>query len=161
MNKKGEKENTLSLFIVGTIAVIVGLILLSASANNVYTVQNTASMKNTTITLGTQNTYVPIAGYQLLTNPVITNGTATLLTNTDVVVVNFGANGLAQAYANSSTYAGKAVNISAASAEPYGYDENSGSRTMAGIIVLFGALACGLIFLWIAMKDPIMQSLGY
>lgn len=163
MNRKGEGMNTLGLLLVGVISVIVGLVILGAAADTVYSVQNTVTLVNKTVTLGAANVGVQITGFQALSGITVSNSTGQyVVPASNYTITNFGSNGVVTiAPTTGSLYVNKAVNVSSTTAEVVGYDENAGGRTMAGLIILFGALSIALIFLVILMKEPIIQSLGY
>lgn len=144
MNRKGEMQLSIGALIVAAIAVIVGAVLLQASAPSVQTITSTNTITNQTKTLAAANSYITLNG-QAISGLVITNatGTGNAVPADNYTISNYVVNNGALEVRLTSLagpWAGKAVNVSYVS-EPFGYATDSGSRAVAPLILVFFALA--------------------
>lgn len=162
MNKKGLENGMIGTLVILAVAIIVCLTLLtggiSSSAaslstltslsNVTYTAPASAglsinipyqALKGTiTVTNATSGTVIPATNYTI-TNYVVSNGQ---------LVTTLTANA-----GNSLGWQGKSINISSTSVEPFGYDTNSGSRAISGLIIIFAIIA-----LVIAVMVPVVKN---
>jgi len=164
MNNRGQMVAVGSIIVIA-LAVIVGAILFQASAQNVHTVRNTVAIANESFAAANNTLYYPIsADYKACSDVVIYNNTADVIigagnyTVTNNVLVN-GAERISVAvnYSNAA-YAGDGWNISC-TAQPAAYAD-SGGRAMAGLIIIFFALAVGLIALWPILKSDVLKMVS-
>lgn len=145
MNKKGQTMVGVGGFIMLAIALIVGLILLQASAQNVGDVTNTVTLANVSIgNLGAEGASIYVTDYKAISSVVIYNATGTLVpaanyTVTNNVVYN-GAEAVQITTGAVNAYANDSVNISG-TAQPLTYANDSGSRSMSVLIIILMALA--------------------
>lgn len=145
------------------VAVIVALSLFIASADQVGQTATTAEIRNTTYTFPAVGSYLDLKGQELLSTPVVYNSTGGesvpasnytiaegVSTTTGVKTVrllNLGGN-----------YTGSSVNISYTYGVD-GYIEDSGSKAIAGLIVIFAALAIGLIALVPTLRSGVVNMI--
>lgn len=163
MNSKGQVA--VGSLIVLAVGIIVGLVILTGGITSpVGTLTNTQSWVNKTYTAPTTNgsaNLIEFTGYQALTNVVITNASSGdvipaanyTITNyqvgtTDGIVVST----LTANPGNSIGWFGKSINITA-TVEPVGYDTNSGGRAIAGLIIVFAALALVVAAVGVVIKN--------
>lgn len=132
------------------IAVIVGLILLQASAQNIGDVTNTISVANQSETLAANGESIYIEEYRALSNVVIINstgeeviGAGNYTVTNNVINPTTGALST-QITTDDAEYAEETVGVSG-TAQPLTYDNSSGGRAIAGLIVLLMALAIMLV----------------
>lgn len=142
-NKKGEAN--IGVLLTVAIAVIVGLVLLQASAPNVTTLTTTSSNTNKSYTLPANGASIALDG-QAVSNVVVLNRTGAtyqVVPSNNYTISNYGATG-ASLTINDATFASKTANITY-TYEPIGYSTDAGGRTVSGLILLFGALAIAFI----------------
>ena len=142
MNNKAQLAG-LGVLLTVALGIIVGAILLQASAPAVAQVNTLQNINNQSITLPATNGNVSLTG-QSASNVILTNRTsgtvvpASNYTITNNVLIN------GQLYAvlqlKDGNFSGNVMNISYTS-EPFGYANDSGSRVMIGLVLVFGALA--------------------
>jgi len=155
MNKKGQMA-TVGLLISVAIIAIVGLILMQATAQSAGEVRNTYAVANTSFAAA-NNTLYTFTGYRALTGVVIYNNTADVVigagnyTVTNNVITNGALTTTVAVNYSAAVYAGNGWNISG-TAEPTTYSDGA-SRAVAGLIVVFFALAISAIGLY-----PIYQG---
>lgn len=158
MDKKGE-SNQIGLLLVAAISIIVGLILLQATAGYVSSSTTTGTVVNKSLTLGAAGATITVPDAQAITNVIVINNTASALAlyvnPSNYTILNYNpVGGVAVAQIKTNTgayYASQVVNVSY-SVEPIGYVTDSGSRTVATLIIIFGAIAIAVFALWPAMK---------
>jgi len=142
MNKKG--ESILAMFITITIVIIVGLVLLQASAPNVATITTTQSIANRTYTWPANGANLTLEG-QATSGLIAINSTGNIsITSPNYTVSNYVlSNGalISRLTVNAvSSYSNQPVNISY-TYEPYGYATNGGTRAITGLVLIFTSLA--------------------
>ena len=151
MNNKGQVGVT-GLLITVAIAVIVGAILLQATAQSAGDVTNTVAIVNETFAAANNTNYYPLAGYKACSSVVIWNNTADVLINagnytvTNNVVYNGAETIRVAVNYSSAVYAGDGWNISC-TAQPTTYGDGA-SRAVTGLIIVFFALAVAVIALY-------------
>jgi len=155
MNKKAQMANV-GMIIMLFVGVIVGVALLQSSAQQVGNSINTVTLANSSVTLGAESASVYITDYKSISDVVIYNATGTLVpadnyTVTNNVVYN-GQEAIQITTGAVNAYANDSANISGV-AQPLGYVPESGSRTIVGLIVLFGALAIAIIVVGPSLKE--------
>jgi len=142
-NKKGEM-NGVGLIIVVALTVVVGLILLQATAQSAGDVRNTVAIVNDSFAAANNTNYY-LTGYKSCSSVVIWNNTADVLINAGNYtitnnVVHDGAEEVRIAVNYSAAvYAGDGWNISC-TAQPDTYADSAG-RAMSGLIIVFMAIA--------------------
>ena len=146
MGKKGQQA-AVGGFILMFIGVIVALSLLGSGgiSDGVTTVTQTVTNYNQTFTAGAVGANVTLNG-QAASSLVYTNATNTTqtvdagnFTVTNYVSTSGVPRAILQTNAN-SVFAGRSVNITYVY-EPVGYARDSGTRSIAGLITIFAALA--------------------
>ena len=151
MDKKGE-VGVFGLVLIA-MAVIVGSVLLTSSAQNVGTMTNTYDSANVSFTLPANNTLTELTPcYQKnVSAVVIYDPTGALVLPSANYTVSQGASSVDGFLATkiilnnvNTTWAGDPANVSC-TYEPFGYVSDSGSRTIVGLIIIFGAL---MLFAW-------------
>ncbi len=163
MNKKGQVElgAILSVFIM----VLVGLILLVASAQQVGDTTNTVDIVNDSLssTNGTTLAALPQLNGKFASDVVVFNGSDDLIIDAGnyTVLNNQVINGVETAAINvTASIAGgiqiQAWNISYTS-QPTTYISNSGGRAIAGIIIIFFAIAIAIVTLQPTLKNKILD----
>ena len=142
MDKRGQIGIGVILLMV--IGVVVGTTLLIASAQNVGLQTDLASVANKSLGVASNSTTVYLTDYRAISNVVIVNSTngaiipATNYTVTNNVVYN-GALAVSILPKATAAYHGYVWNISG-TAQPLTYNDDSASRTIAGLIIIMGAL---------------------
>ena len=161
MNNKGQAG--VGALLVIAISVIVGVILFTAVAQQVGTTTNTVTLTNKSFTLGAVNVSIYLTDYRAISSPVIYNATGTLvpaanytLTNN---VVNDGALSVQITTGAVNAYAGDAWNISG-TVQPLTYIPDAGGRALAGLIVIFFALAIAVVALTPTFQSKLLDAIG-
>lgn len=163
MNKKGQVGVELMIYVF--IAVIVGVILFQAIAQQVGETVNTITLTNQSIGTQTNGTPYYFTDYRSLSDVVIygnATGTSALLTSSNYTITNNVVyNGaLAVKLEPSSTeYTGTSWNISA-TAQPLTYIDDSGGRAMSNLIPIMFALAVMAIALGAVYRKELMDMFG-
>jgi len=156
MNDKGQVSLpvVLSVFI----GVIVGLVLLTGAFSYIGTSTSTASISQGQYTSPANGVTVDLIGQELLSTPVVSNRTGTVITagNYTIAETISAVDGLKRiSYTTLTTeYQSQPINVSY-DYGPEGYIESAGGRSVAGLIAIFGALAIAIIAL-----VPVLQSKG-
>jgi len=153
MSKQGQgKMNGVGALIVVAIVAIVGIVLLQASAQNIGDVVNTDAVVNTNLATSEESSSAYITTYRAILDPVLFNGTGGDLipsnnyTVTNNVVYNGGLS-VQVTTASACPYANETWLVSG-TGQPLTYDNSSGGRAVAGLIVIFMAIAIlGVILL--------------
>lgn len=167
MDKKGEMN--VATFLLLFISVIVGIVLLIASAQNVGKTRDSATYDtgagSATVVAPADGVTIDLLGQELLSTPVVVNQTTG---NTVVAASNYtidegvsATTGLKsiQYTAIGSTFDGDDLNLSYTLGGD-GYIDNSGARSVAGLIIIFAALAVGVITLVPSMREGVMNKIG-
>ena len=143
MNRKAQTAG-IGVLITVAIAIIIGAILLQASAPAVATVNTLQTVVNESATFPAGSTVLVLKG-QAVSNVVVLNRSGGFeITSGNYTITNRElSNGALRAYLSNTTsdiWVGKAVNVSY-TYEAFGYATDSGSRVMIGLVLVFGALA--------------------
>lgn len=164
MNKKGEIN--VGTVIVIAILAIVGLILLTASAQYVGDVTNTVDVVNETMVSSNGTTLALIAQFQgkYVTDVEIYNSTDDLIIGVGnyTIYQNQVINGVETAGINVSAdviYQGQAWNASY-TFQPTTYDTSGGGRAVAGLIVIFFAIAIAIVMLVPTLRSQVLESMN-
>lgn len=166
MNKKGQVELGSILYVF--IAVLVGVIIFQAIAQQVGTTTNTIALANDSYTAGVDGTTFYITDYRAISNVVIyneTNGTTgypIIIPSTNYTVANNVVYNGALAVSvtvDDALYESMAWQVSG-TAQPLTYITNSGARSMAALIVIFFALLVAAIALSPVMQGKALEMLG-
>jgi preprotein translocase subunit SecG len=164
MNKKGQTAGLVSTLIVIAIAVVVGVVLLQASAQNVGQVRDLVTVENATLGTLVNGTATYITEYKSCTDFKVWNATGDVevpsagLTTTNNVVYNgqeairVVPNVAAGYKVAASTYDGVC--------QPLTYEPNAGNRAIAVLIVVMFALAIGVVALTPTLRSGVMDMLG-
>jgi hypothetical protein len=152
MNKKAQAG--VGLLITLAIAVIVGLILFQAVATNVEkgtrAVTGVIDVENITLSAGALNAIVEVTGQELVTTRSVSNATDGVLiaaTNYSLAECTRTSDGLKGiCFKRVGTDTTGIVNVSY-TYYPDGYIDNSGARSIAGIIVLLSAIGIAIVVL--------------
>lgn len=168
MNKQGEIGNAVIITIF--IGVVIGLILLQGSAVGIGQSTTTQNM-NRTFTAPAVNGTIDLQGQELITTPFVTwnhtcsNETATVGSGNYTIAEGISSvDGLKRirlsvtdnaALSECGTIASKDWTISYTFG-PEGYADNSGARSVIGLILIFTSLAIAVIVL-----KPTLEELGY
>lgn len=166
MNKKGVSDTGgwVSLLILVAVALVVGVILLQASAQNVGTTNTAITKANATLGVPVNGTATYITDCRKVDDLVVWNATGDVevptsnYTQVDNVISN-GAlavsvtpNAIVDYKVGTWTYDGTCY--------PLTYDDNSGSRAIASLIVVMFALALGVVALTPTLRSGILDALG-
>lgn len=160
-NKKGQIgiQETMYIFI----AVIVGLILFQAVAQNVGQATNTVELVNSSQTLAANGASIYLTDYQALSSVVILNATdnttigAGNYTITNTVIYN-GALAV-KITTDDAAYASSDVRVSG-TAQPLTYIADSGARSMTALITIFFALLVAVIAMSPVARSGVMDMMG-
>jgi hypothetical protein len=138
------------------VGAIITVVFLGTIANSVFLQTNTATTTNLsrTVPAAANTTFSPqLPGRQNTTTIVIINSTETFTANFSVNLTDANGNQgiflFPKDAAVTETINGSAVNITY-TYQPFGYLQDSGARSVAGLIVIFGALAI-LVFIVVVM----------
>jgi len=158
-NKKGQ----IGMIVMVALVAIVGAILLLASAQNVGESTNTISVANLSLGTASNDTTVYLTDYRAISDVVIYN-TSVIVPSTNYTVTNNVVYNGALAVSvlpNSGAaygYTGYEWNISG-TAQPTGYIDNAGGRAVAGLIIIFFALAIAVVTLVPTIRSKVFESL--
>ena len=139
------------------VAIIVGLVLLQSSAQQVGNSVNTVSVVNESLGIASNTTTVYLTNYKSISNVVVINNSngaivpATNYTVTNNVIYN-GQEVVTVLPKATADYRGYQWNISG-TAQPMGYIPDAGGRSIAGLIVVFAALAIAAVVLVPSIRD--------
>ena len=162
MKNKGQMS-TIGILISVAIVAIVGLILLQATAQSAGEVTNTYAVTNVSFAAA-NNTLYTFTDYKALTGVVIYNNTADVVigagnyTVTNNVITDGALSTTVAVNFSSAVYAGDGWNISC-TAQPDTYINGPG-RSVAGLIVVFMALALLAVVMYPIYKGPLGNMLG-
>jgi len=159
MNRKGQLE--IGNLILIAIVAIVGLILLTGSAQNMHNFRNTVTLSNTTLvsTNGTRS----LPG-QAQTSVVIYNGSGNVLIgsgNYSVSNYNVTDGSLTSSItiAAGALYQGESWNLSSVY-EPDGYSTSSAARSMGQIILIFFGFGIAIVMLVPTLRSKILEKIN-
>ena len=164
MNKKGE-ENQLGMIIGTFMIIIIGAILLTASAQQVGETTNTIDVVNDTLSSvnGTTLANLPQLNGKFVSNVVVYNGSDDVIiaAGNYTIFNNQVINGVETALINVSTLANVSIlaqdwNISYTN-QPTTYISDGGGRAVAGIIIIFFALAILVATLFPTIRNKILE----
>ena len=150
-----ESKLGLGMLLVAAIAIIVGITLLETASNNVTGVVTEVSGVNVSATMGAVTVPVAVTGYQGIDGSytvVFQNATAA-----NVTVASASSNGQKILYAtpNDAGAATRVVKITG-TLQPTGYIDDPAGRSIAGLIVIFGALAIAVVGLYPVVKEHLL-----
>jgi hypothetical protein len=160
MNKKGA-ELGLGLIFIAFVGVIVGATLFLTIAQDVGTATSTIDIANVSFTSAAEGESVYLTAYKAISDPVIYNATGTLVPAANYTVTNnvidptTGGLSVQVTTGDANTYAEDVWNISG-TAQPPTYIANAGARSVAGLIVIFFALAVAVIGLTPALRSGVL-----
>lgn len=167
MNKKAQGE--MQIFFVVFMAIIVGVVLFQASAQNVGTATNTVDIVNYSFTSAAVGEDVYITAYRAISgvtiyNQTTGNGTQTLVPADNYTVTNNALDSTTSLSVKVTTaavnsYAEQTWYISG-TAQPTTYIADGGGRSIASLIVIFLAIAIGLIALRPVYEGKFRELLG-
>ena len=169
MNKKGETQNMIGVLVVVAITVILGAILLQASAQNVGQVRDTATLENQSLGVMTNGTALYVTNCRALSDVIVFNATGdvTIPAGNYSVTNNVVYNGALAVKVDPLIDDGaralgmnKGTATIDATCQPLTYDDSSGGRALAYLIVIMFALAIGVVALTPALRSGIMDMLG-
>lgn len=151
----------IGLLILTAVAIIVGVVLLQASAKQVGDVTNTIAYANNTLGTMTNGTTLYVTSCRAILNPVIWNATGDIVipANNYTITNNVVYNGAltVRVVPAVSVFADAAFNKGTATidgtCEPTTYDESSGGRAVAGIIIVMFAIALAVVALTPTLKE--------
>lgn len=161
INKKGQMGVADIMYVF--IAVLVGVILFQAIAQNVGQTTNTVEVANSSQTLAANGASIYLVDYQSISGVVILNATD----NTTIAAGNYTVensvvyNGAlaVKITTDDAAYASSDVRVSG-TAQPLTYIANSGARSMAGLIVIFFALLVAVIAMSPVARSGVMDMMG-
>ena len=162
MNKSGQMSLGNIMFVF--IAVIVGVILFQAIAQQVGTTTNTITVSNESLSTVVNNTPQYLTNYKAISDVTMWNATGDTIVKSGnyTITNNFVRNGaltvkITPTY--SSADLANAWKISG-TAQPLTYISNSGARSMAGLITIFFALLVAAIALYPVYQNKILDIIG-
>lgn len=167
MNKKAETNGMIYGFIMIFIAVLVGLVLFEASANNIGETKQTGTATNTLVTMPANGAFTDLTGQDLLSTPTVVNRTGAESYGTsgagnytiyEGVSASTGVKTIVIRTDNAGT-AGKLVNVSYTYGAA-GYVDDSGTAAIIGIILILFAMAIVVIVLVPSARTAAMGMLG-
>jgi hypothetical protein len=138
------------------VTLIVGVVLLQGSAQNLGPVTNTVSVANTSLATVVNGTAQYLTAYKSLTNVVVYNETGDVLITAGnyTVTNNVVYNGqLAVKIVPETSADLKSAWLVSGTAQLPGYASDSGSRSMAGIIIILMAVALAVFAVGYAVKQ--------
>ena len=160
MNNKGQ---SMQMLVIVFIALIVGVILFQTVAQNVGEATNLGSIVNTSLATVVNGTTQYITDYRAISDVIIINETNNVViaagnyTITNNVVYN-GA--LAISILPATDIGLKTAWKVSGTVQPLTYIDDAGSRSMASLIVIFFALAVGLIALYPVYESKVLELIG-
>lgn len=160
INKKGQVEG-IGMFVTVAILVILGTIILTASASNVGQVTQLTNFVNRTLgecTNQTSTTFY-LTDLRDITDVIIWNETTSLVAAANYTLTsNLVHNGgLAVSILPINTSGINYTWFISGTGQPTTYETNSGGRAIAGIIILFAALAVAVVALTPALQSKILD----
>jgi len=164
MKNKKAQELGIGIILLTFVAILVGVILFQAIAQQVGSSVTTGAFYNTTIgTLNAGDSYV-FTDYKLLDGVTVTNSTdGVLVPATNYTITNnYISNGALSVLftLNAGEFDGESFNVSATTAHPTGYISDSGGRALANLIPIMFALALAVVALVPTLRSKIIDALG-
>jgi len=160
MNRKGAEGITIGAIIMVFVGVIFGLVILTDGiSNQVASITQTATVVNSTQTFPAAGANLTLTG-QLVSDFIATNSTDGVTIGTgnytiyNMQLLNGELTALLEA--NTTPYNSQDVNLSY-TYEPFGYQTNSGSRALLGLIIIFAALAIAVFALVPTLRSGVLQ----
>ena len=171
MNKKGAVDGTtgmIGVIVTVMVLLVVGVVLLQASAQQVGSSTNTYTLANASLGVMTNGTSIYIPNCQAATSVKIFNATGDVeIPSTNYTLTNYVVNNgvLSARVAPAVTVtAGVAFNKGTATidavCEPYGYITDSGGRAVAGLIVIMFAIALAVVALTPTLRSGVLDAMG-
>ena len=161
MNRKGQIG--VGVFLIMFIGVVVGIAILQQSATNIAVLTTEVVVANQSFTFPTNATYVTLTGQSARSVSVINQTGLEVVNEGNYTIVNNVVNNGAlesrlygKANIPNSRYAGRLVNVSY-TYQPYGYDTSAGGRTIAGLIIIFSALAIAVVAITPVFREKIID----
>jgi uncharacterized protein (UPF0333 family) len=162
MNNRGQIG--IETFLYVFIAVIVGIILFQAIAQNVGETTNTIAVSNESISTVSNNTAQYITNYRALSNVVVFNATGNAeidssyytiennVVNNGALAVKITPGLIPENYTTAWQVSG--------TGQPLTYVADSGGRAMANLIPIFFALLIAMVALSPTMRSGILEMMG-
>lgn len=164
MKKKAQMEG-MGLILATFISIVVGVILFQAIAQNVGESTNTVAVSNQSLGTVLNNSVIYITNYKSISGVVIYNSTTSVVADTEYTIANDQVYNGALAIKvtvdadDGDSQTGNEWFISG-TAEPLTYISDSGSRSMAMLIVIMFALALVAVALYPVYKGGLANLLG-
>ena len=164
MNKKAQIGGQVGAIIMVFITVIVGVILLTAVAQEAGETTTLSSYDNKLITLPVAGATTYITTDRYMTGVSMTNRTdavvvtATNYTITNNVVYN-GALAIKIDLAAGSPFSAEPVNLTATTVQPLTYIPESGSRSLVPLIAIFFALAIVVVTMSPVLENEYVRNM--
>lgn len=162
MQKKGQVN--VGAVIIAAVIVIVGLVLLQASAGFIGTASNQVTATNVTYTSAANGLSIDLDGQELFGTVTIVNASnvsqnwASNFTVAEGVSPRTGVKRILLTTGN-TTVANRSVNVSYTYGSE-GYIDDAGGRAIAGIIVLLFGLAISISVLSPTLREKFLESIG-
>ena len=164
MSKKAQAG--VGVFIMVTVVIIVGLVILGqVSFTNIGTMTKTVNVVNGSVTAPAYGAVTYLNG-QAARDIVVINATSnTIIPSTNYTVTNYvNVNGELKTVFNASGnsnlgWYGKSINVTY-TYEPYGYDTNSGNRSVIALVAIFAALAVAVIALVPVLREEVIDLIS-
>lgn len=164
MNKKAQAALQIGVILTVFIAVIVGVILFQAVAQQAGEGTNTLTLSNVTFTSAANGESVYL-DYRAISDAVITNASggevvaAGNYTITNNAIDPSDSTLSVQVQTDDAEYASASLNISG-TAQPQTYIADSGARSVAGLIAIFFALAVAIIALVPTLRSGVLNMIS-
>lgn len=147
------------LLLMVALGLIVGLVLITPTADNIAQSTQTVTFSNYTVTTGTVAAPATLTGFQEVV------GTYTIVNYTNAAVPPTGNVTMSSGIVNNvkvlrlvttnASWANTRVVINATTIYPAGYIEDAGGRAIAPLVIIFGAIALAVVALLPSIKDTI------
>ena len=163
MNNKGQIG--VGTLLIVFISVIVGVILFTVIAQQIGTTTNTATVSNLSVGTVTNGTTQYLTSYRALSDVVIYNETAgeEILSGNYTItnnVIDPTTGGLSVSILPDTTAEYKSAWWVTGTAQRTDYIADSAGRAIAGIIVIFFALAVAVVALTPALQSKFLEAIG-
>ncbi len=144
MNNKGQSSDMKTVIMI-FVGAIIAIVLLSAASNSVFEQTNTFTATNVTVTVPAINVTVALIGRDLVGDGTVGNSSQAPSTNFTGIIISDGLVNGAKTVTittndTASDLVGNSINTSY-TYNPDGYLNSSSDRSIAELIILFGALA--------------------
>lgn len=145
----------LGTIVIVAVAIIIGVAFLTASAGYIGSATSTVSISNTTYVVTTG--YNDLSGYQTIigTYSIYNTSAGTAIPVSNISIVDrVGSDGqkTASVYVIDSKWNNNNISV-VATLGPDGYIEDSSGRAVAGLIVIFTALAIAVVAMYPSIKE--------